>query len=45
MKKAKDKYFGRDEYQNPVIVYSKKKYYWSGKKSTYKKIFSTYNLW
>ena len=24
MKDEKDKYFGRDEYQNPVIVYSKK---------------------
>ena len=24
MIKEKDKYFGRDEYQNPVIVYSKK---------------------
>ena len=24
MNKEKDKYFGRDEYQNPVIVYSKK---------------------
>ena len=24
MKKEKDKYFGRDEYQNPVIVHSKK---------------------
>ena len=24
MKKEKDKYFGRDKYQNPVIVHSKK---------------------
>ena len=24
MKNEKNKYFGRDEYQNPVIVYSKK---------------------
>ena len=24
MKDEKDKYFGRDEYQNPVIVHSKK---------------------
>ena len=24
MTKEKDKYFGRDEYQNPVIAYSKK---------------------
>ena len=35
MSKEKYKYFGRDEYQNPVIVYSKKKYHWPGKEGSY----------
>ena len=35
MSKEKNKYFGRDEYQNPVIVYSKKNINWSRKKSSY----------
>ena len=35
MSKEKCKYFGRDEYQNPVIVYSKKNIIGQEKKSSY----------
>ena len=45
MKNEKDKYFGRDEYQNPVIVISKKNIIRKEKRVLIKKFFSTYNIW
>ena len=45
MSNEKNKYFGRDEYQNPVVVFSKKNIIGQEKKSYYKKIFKTHNLW
>ena len=38
MLNEKDKYFGRDEYQNPVIVYSKKNIISQEKKVIIKKL-------
>ena len=44
MEKVKDKYFGRDEYQNPVIVVSKKKIIGQEKKVLIKK-FSQHTIY
>ena len=44
MIKEKNKYFGRDEYQNPVIAYSNEDIT-GQEKNTYKEIYATYCIW